>query len=62
MIALFFSLMFHTFSFLTMKPSGFPLAQVNESTVQTFATAKMLLTLLRVRKDMEFMDLHCISH
>lgn len=32
--------------FLTMKPSGFLLAHMNELTVQPFATAKILLILL----------------
>jgi len=37
---------FHTFFFLTMKPSGFPLAPMKELTVHPFATAKILLILL----------------
>lgn len=46
MMALFFGQIFQAFFFLTMKPPGFPLAHMNELTVQPFATAKILLILL----------------
>lgn len=53
---------FRYFFFLTMKPSGFPLAHMNEWTVQPFATAKILLILFCRWKDEEPLDLLCIFH
>lgn len=58
----FFSQTFQTFFYLTMKLTDFPLAYVNEWTVQPFATAKILFILLCRWKDEESTGLLCISH
>lgn len=52
---------FRFFFFLNMK-SGFPMAHMNEWTVQPFATAKILLILLVRWKDEEDVDQLCICY